>query len=264
MWKLFVAFMVISLFIVGNGETRRVKTPPQPVTAEVNQPETKTLPTKSVLPKHTHKASCEKTTAEPVQIICILDRSGSMSSLVEDTIGGYNTFLTKQKDNSGEAQVTTVLFDNEYELIADAVDLQEISELTNETYYARGTTALLDAIGRTVTTTLGRFEKDNICPEKRRVLVMIMTDGLENASREYSKATVKSLIEETTEKYHWNYIFMGANIDSVAEASSIGIKARHAMNYAPDRRGVHKTFDKMSEAAEDVRARGSVSEDWKE
>ena len=261
MYKILLTALVMFLFIAGSGETRtKIAEPPVP---EPEVIETK-KPVQNVLPKHKHKSSCEKTTAEPVQIICILDRSGSMSSLAEDTIGGYNTFLTKQKENSGAAEVTTVLFDNEYEMITDAVNLHEIEELTSETYYARGTTALLDAVGRTITSTLGKMEKENICPEKRRVLVMIMTDGLENASTEYSKATVKSLIEATTENYKWNYIFMGANIDSVKEASAIGIAPRHAMNYAADSKGVAKTFDRMSAAAEEVRESGSVSDNWKE
>ena len=246
MLKILIFALAIFIFIEGNAEARSV-----PVEEPVQE-------IKNVLPKHVHKATCKETAAEPVQIICILDRSGSMRNLAEDTIGGYNSFLAKQKENPGAAEVTTVLFDNEYELIADAVNLQEIGELTAETYYARGTTALLDALGRTITATLGRFEKENICPEKRRVLVMIMTDGLENASREYRKATVKNLIEETTEKYHWNYIFMGANIDSAQEASSIGISRKHAMDYAADSEGVAASFNKMSEAANEVRDSGSL------
>lgn len=255
MWKFFfVSLLMATTLLFGIGETRKkIEPPPQP---EVVVPEKPTKP--SVIPKHKHKDTCNDTTAEPVQIICILDRSGSMANLAEDTIGGYNSFLAKQKENSGAAEVTTVLFDNEYELIADSVNLKEVADLDSETYFARGTTALLDAVGRTITSKLSNMEKDGICPEKRRVLVMIMTDGLENASTEYKKATVKALIEETTEKYKWNYIFMGANIDSAQEASSIGIKPRHAMNYSADSAGVAKTFDRMNEAAEEVRESGSL------
>lgn len=243
MLRILVVVLAVFMFIAGNAETRSLPTEP-PVKPEI----------KNVLPKHEHKKTCEQTTAEPVQIICILDRSGSMASLAEDTIGGYNSFLAKQKENPGAAEVTTVLFDNEYELISDAVNLQEIENLTSETYYARGSTALLDAVGITITSTLGRFEKENICPEKRRVLVMIMTDGLENASTEYDRATVKSLIEETTKNYNWNFIFMGANMDSVAEASKIGISKRNAMNFSANRKGVAETFERMSEAADEARA----------
>ena len=243
MLRILVVVLAAFIFIAGNAETRSVPAEP-PVQPEI----------KNILPKHEHDAYCEKTTAEPVQIICILDRSGSMASLAEDTIGGYNSFLAKQKENPAAAEVTTVLFDNEYELIADAVNLQEIENLTSEEYYARGTTALLDAVGMTVTNTLGKMESKGICPAKRRVLVMIMTDGLENASREYSKATVKALIEETTKNYDWNYIFMGANMDSVAEASKIGINARNAMNFSADRKGIEDTLERMSEAADEARA----------
>jgi len=218
----------------------------------------------NVLPVHKHSAACEETDAEPVQIICILDRSGSMSNLAEDTIGGYNTFLEKQRQSPGKVEVTTVLFDNQYEKIADRVDLNEIEELTSEKYFARGTTALLDAIGMTLTDVAGKMEKEKICPEKRRVLVLIMTDGLENASVEYNKATVKSMINYTTENYKWNYIFMGANIDSVSEAESIGISGKHAMNYSASRKGVQRTFEKMDDAASAVRESGAVDEDWKD
>ncbi len=256
MWKIFlVAILMGTTLIFGIGETRKkvIDTPPEP---EVILPEKPTKP--NAILKHKHKDTCNDTTAEPVQIICILDRSGSMANLVNDTIGGYNSFLAKQKEKAGTAEVTTVLFDNEYELIADGVNLNEVADLDSETYYARGTTALLDAVGMTINNVFGKMEKNGICPEKRSVLVMIMTDGLENASREYNKKTVKSLIEETTEKYHWNYIFMGANIDSAQEASSIGISKRHAMNYSADSAGVAKTFDRMAEAADEVRENGSL------
>ena len=206
-----------------------------------------------VLLPHEHKESCELTAAEPVQIVCILDRSGSMQKLTGDVIGGYNSFLAQQRQEPGAAEVTTVLFDDKYEIIASAVDLQEAPDMTSSTYYARGTTALLDAVGKTIMETVGRMEKDGGCPAKRRVLFMIMTDGLENASREYDKATVKALIETTSNNYHWDYLFMGANIDSVAEAAAIGISADHAMSYAPDSAGVHESFSRMGEAAKEAR-----------
>lgn len=220
------------------------------------------LPVKQqTLPQHKHTANCDKTSAEPVQIICILDRSGSMSSLAADTIGGYNSFIEKQKKQSGKAEITTVLFDNQYEKIVDAVDLKDVRELTSTEYYARGTTALLDAVGMTITDTLGKMEREGICPAKRRVLIMIMTDGYENASKEYSKATVKALVEATTKDYDWNYIFMGANIDSVAEAGSIGISPKRAANYSHDSKGVERSFMQMDEAATEFRENGTVDKD---
>ena len=208
---------------------------------------------KNILSQHQHTANCEKTSAEPVQIICILDRSGSMHSLANDVIGGYNSFLQKQRQESGKAEVTTVLFDDQYEKISDAVDLQESKDLTSAEYFARGNTALMDAIGRTITETLGNMERNGVCPAKRRVLVLIMTDGLENASKEYDKSAVKALIESTTKEYGWNYEFIGANIDSAAEANSIGINADHAMNYEADSEGVLQSFERMGAAAKEVR-----------
>lgn len=233
-----------------------------PSSAQHAKPSKKTA--QRALPAHEHRTECETTAAEPVQIICILDRSGSMQNLAEDTIGGYNAFLEKQRKEPGEAEVTTVLFDDKYEKITDAVALKDAPELTSKEYYARGTTALLDAVGRTVTGALGQMEQKGVCPAKRRVIVLIMTDGLENASTEYDKASVKALIEGTTNDYHWNYIFMGANMDSVAEASSIGIQPRHAANYSANRSGIEGSFALMDAAAREVREKGSVSEDWKD
>ncbi|MBQ6975777.1 MAG: VWA domain-containing protein [Selenomonadaceae bacterium] len=246
-------FSVLALLLIGAAISTQARSLPPTETPTV---------TKNVLPEHKHTAACENTGAEPVQIICILDRSGSMQPLTEDVIGGYNSFLEKQKKEEGAAEVTTILFDDKYEKIADAVNLSSAENLTPSIYYARGNTALMDAVGRTITTTLGEMEKNNICPAKRRVLIMIMTDGLENASTEYSKARVKELIESTTKEYNWNYVFIGANIDSAAEANSIGIGARHAANYSPDSEGVRDSFNRMDEAAKDVRQKGSVSENW--
>ena len=261
MWKILLVSILTLMIYANTGETvKKVADPPVPE-PQITSPKHTEKPL-NVLPKHEHKKSCKETAAEPLRIICILDRSGSMASLASDTIGGYNSFLAKQKEK-GAAEVTTVLFDDKYQLIADGVNINEIEELTPAVYFARGTTALLDAVGKTVTSTLSKMEEQNICPERRRVLVMIMTDGLENASQEFSKGVVKSLIEETTEKYHWNYIFMGANIDSVKEASALGIAGNRAINYSADKKGVRRTFDKMSEAADEMRESGKVSDDWK-
>lgn len=254
MFRFLLAILFIMLTVCG----------PSPVSSAAEQEES--APDKTaqhILLPHTHKESCALTEPEPVQIICILDRSGSMQRLTNDVIGGYNSFLAQQRQEPGTAEVTTVLFDNRYEIIAKAVDLKEAPELTAKIYYARGTTALLDAIGRTIMETVSRMEEKEICPLKRRVLFMIMTDGMENASREYDKAAVKALIEATTNDYHWNYIFMGANIDSFAEASALGIHSDHAMNYAHDSEGVQESFARMNEAAKEVRESGAVDGNWK-
>ena len=124
-------------------------------------------------------------------------------------------------------------------------------------------TALLDAVGRTINSTLGKMKEEGICPAKRRVLFLIMTDGKENDSKEYSKADVKAMIEQASKEYNWNFIFMGANIDSASEARAIGIHADHAVNYAHNRQGVKKSFDMMDAAATEMRESGSVGEGWK-
>lgn len=235
---------VLMLLFVGQAYS---KTPP--VETPVKEP---------VQLTHKHTADCQKTQAEPVQIICILDRSGSMSNLAADTIGGYNSFIEQQKTKAGAAEVTTVLFDDQYEKISDATDINAVPELTSEQYYARGTTALLDAVGRTITETLSRLESKKICPAKRRVLVMIMTDGYENASKEFTKAKVKALVEATTKDYDWNYIFIGANIDAAAEAGGIGIDRKHAANYKPTSEGVQESFAIMRKATDEVREHGTL------
>ena len=242
---------VLMLLFVGQAYSKTLTVePPEQPTEEVKE---------QVTLMHKHTAECEKTTAEPVQIVCILDRSGSMSNLTADTIGGYNSFIEQQRTKAGMAEVTTVLFDDKYEKISEAVNLADVPELTSAQYYARGTTALLDAVGRTITETLSRMESEKICPAKRSVLIMIMTDGYENASKEFTKAKVKALVEGTTKEYKWNYIFIGANIDSAAEAGGIGINRRHAVNYAPTSRGVRDSFDVMNEAADEVRSTGTLN-----
>ncbi|MBR2216689.1 MAG: VWA domain-containing protein [Selenomonadaceae bacterium] len=252
MWKILLLTSAVLVALSSVSMARALPKPPAPPQAS------------ATLPEHKHTTDCDKTSPEPVEIICILDRSGSMQPVVDDTIGGYNSFLEKQKQEPGKAVVTTVLFDDQYEKIVDGVDLQKVPAMTNKEYYARGMTALLDAIGRTLTATAGKMEKEVICPEKRRVIVLIMTDGQENDSREYTKATVKNMIETAKEKYHWNFIFMGANIDSVAEAGAIGIAPQHAANYSHNRAGVQKSFAMMDAAAREVRETGSVDENWKE
>lgn len=214
--------------------------------------------------QHEHTSKCILTSVEPVQIICILDRSGSMRKVAEDTIGGYNTFIEKQKQKKGRAEVTTVLFDDRYEKIVDAKDIQKVPELTNKNYYPRGMTALLDAVGRTITGTMDKMNQNGICPAKRRVLFLIMTDGKENNSLEYTKADVKAMIDTASKEYKWNFIFMGANIDSVSEAAALGIGADHAVNYKHDAGGVRQSFSRMDAAASEMRDKGSVGESWKQ
>ena len=149
---------------------------------------------------------------EKVEIVFILDRSGSMGGLEKDTIGGYNSFINSKKDL--DAVLTTVLFDNKIEILHDRVDIKKVKKLTNKDYYVRGSTALMDAVG----ITMNKISKES---KGRKVIFVITTDGYENASREYTKSQIKEMIEK---KKDWEFLYLGANINSYDEASSIGIR----------------------------------------
>ena len=152
------------------------------------------------------------------EMVFVLDRSGSMSGLAADTIGGFNELIEKQKKIEGDAYVTTVLFDHEYEVLHDHVALGEVAPLTDKEYFARGSTALLDAVGRTINAVGARL---GATPEEERpahVVFVITTDGMENASREYTAKQVREMVEHQQQKYSWQFVFLGANMDAVSEA----------------------------------------------
>jgi uncharacterized protein YegL len=165
------------------------------------------------------------------ELVFILDRSGSMGGLESDTIGGFNAMLAKQQAELGEAYVTTVLFNNNYELLHDRIDIKAVRPITEKEYFVGGSTALLDAIGRTIhkIVSVQRHTADNYRAEK--VLFVIITDGEENASREYTSDNVKAQIEHQKEKYGWEFIFLGANIDAVDTAIRFSIAPDHAQSY---------------------------------
>lgn len=192
------------------------------------------------------------------QLVFILDRSGSMTGLESDTIGGFNSMLKKQKEEEGECIITTVLFDHEVELLHDRIDIRAVRPLTKQDYTVRGSTALLDAIGKTIHK-IGNAEK-NTAEEYRaeKVMVVIITDGEENSSRFYSLREVKHMIERQKERYGWEFIFLGANIDAVETATRFGIDRDMAVDYVPDAEGVELNFRMMSEAVASYRACGSV------
>lgn len=194
------------------------------------------------------------------ELVFILDKSGSMSGLEKDTIGGYNSMLEKQKAVEGECRITTVLFDNNYELFHDRIDIRAVSPITEKEYQVGGSTALLDAIGRTIHK-IGNAQKntdDDYRAEK--VMFIIITDGEENASREYSADKVKAQIERQKTKYGWEFIFLGANIDAVQTAGRFGIAPDRAVDYLADSAGTELNFKVMSAAVATFREAGTVDE----
>ena len=181
-----------------------------------------------------------------------------MHGLEQDTIGGFNSMLQKQKELDGECRITTVLFDNRYELLHDRIDIRAVSPMTEKEYQVGGTTALLDAIGRTVQKLVS--VQKNTAKEYRadRVLFVIITDGQENASQEYSSDKVKGMIQLEKEKYGWEFVFLGANIDAVETAGRLGISRDRAVDYVPDGAGTALNFQMMSETVAAFRETGAV------
>lgn len=188
------------------------------------------------------------------ELVFILDRSGSMSGLESDTIGGYNSLLNKQKKEEGEAYVSTVLFDDVSEVIHDRVPLSEIIPMTDKEYYVRGCTALLDAIGGAIhhIGNIHKYAREEDRPEK--TLFIITTDGMENASRRYNYEKVKQMIERQKEKYGWEFLFLGANIDAIAVAGRFGIDASRAVRYECDEKGTQVNYRVLNEAVSRVRS----------
>lgn len=198
------------------------------------------------------------------EIVFILDRSGSMAGLEDDTIGGFNAMIEKQKNEEGDACVSTILFDNYVEVIHDRVDIRKVRPMTRRDYYVRGCTALLDAVGRTIRHigNVHKYAREEDRPEK--TLFVITTDGMENASREYSYERVRRMIEHEKEKYGWEFIFLGANIDAAREAARFGITEDRAVNYHADSVGTAVIYEAVSEAVCNVRASRPMSDEWRQ
>ena len=197
------------------------------------------------------------------EIVFILDRSGSMSGLESDTIGGFNSMIEKQKNEPGECFVTTVLFDNAVETLHDRVKLSEIKKMTEKEYFVRGSTALLDAIGSTIKhiSNIHKYAREEDVPA--HTIFVITTDGMENSSREYSSDKVKKMIGKKKEK-GWEFIFLGANIDAVETARSFGIAKENAVNYHCDAKGTAINFACVGKAVSSMRAKGKMDESWRE
>ena len=197
------------------------------------------------------------------ELVFILDRSGSMCGLEEDTIGGFNSLIKKQRKQEGECIVTTVLFDDEIDTVHNRVPLKRIKAMTKEEYFVRGCTALLDAVGETITkidALRGDALRDQV-PHK--TMFVIITDGMENSSNKYTSAEVKRMIERQKEKYGWDFLFLGANIDAVETARAYGISENMASNYCADSQGTRKNFDAISEAVCSIRMDKKISAEWK-
>lgn len=197
------------------------------------------------------------------EIVFILDRSGSMSGLEADTIGGFNSMIERQKSAEGEALISTVLFDNLSEVIHDRVSVQDIKPMTRDDYTVRGCTALLDAIGGAIhhIGNIHKYARAEDVPE--HTMFVITTDGMENASRRYDSEKVKKMIERQKEKYGWEFLFLGANIDAVETARQFGISEDRAVNYHSDSEGTRLNYEVLSEAICSVRCSTPLSGDWK-
>ena len=198
------------------------------------------------------------------ELVFILDRSGSMAGLEGDTIGGFNAMMEKQKRESGETLVSTVLFDQDTQVIHDRVPLEKLGPLTEEEYYVRGSTALLDAVGGAIRHigNVHKYAREEDVPEK--TLFVITTDGMENASRRYDYDRVKDMIRRQQERYGWEFLFLGANIDAAREAGRFGIRPECAADYHADSRGTRVIYESLAQAVCQVRTCAApLQADWK-
>jgi uncharacterized protein YegL len=197
------------------------------------------------------------------ELVFILDRSGSMSGLESDTIGGYNSMLEKQKKEPGEAIITTVLFDDRYELLHDRINLRGIAPITDDDYFVRGSTALLDAMGKTINKIANahKHTAEDECPE--HVMFVITTDGMENSSREFSYDKISLMIEQQKNNFGWEFIFLGANIDALGTAERFGIGKDRATNFHADSEGTLLNYEVISETVSCFRTNRPISKNWK-
>ena len=197
------------------------------------------------------------------ELVFILDRSGSMSGLEADTIGGFNSMLEKQKRGPGEAYVSTYLFDNGPELVHDRIPVKDVPAMTDKVYFVRGCTALLDAVGGAIDhiRNIHRYARPEDVPE--HTLFVITTDGMENASHRYSAGQVKAMIEHEKAKYGWEFLFLGANIDAVTTAERIGISADRAAAFHNDSVGIATNYEAVTEAVTELRSSRPLAAGWK-
>ena len=199
------------------------------------------------------------------ELVFILDRSGSMGGLESDTIGGFNSMLAKQQAEPGECRITTVLFDNKYEVLHDRIDVKAVSPISDKEYYVRGSTALLDAIGTSISKIVGVQKNTSEDYRADKVLFVITTDGMENASHKFKYDKIKFMIERKKSKYNWEFIFLGANIDAVDVANRFGVARNRAQSFHNDSEGIALNYEAISETVRCFRAApagASISDDW--
>ncbi len=197
------------------------------------------------------------------ELVFILDRSGSMTGLEADTIGGFNSMIAKQKKETGEALVSTVLFDDKSAVIHDRLPLERVPPMTEREYYTLGCTALLDAVGGAIhhIGNVHKYARREDVPEK--TMFIIITDGYENASHRYDYETVRRMIQRQKKKYGWEFLFLGANIDAAKEAARFGIAADRAVDYKCDKAGTALNYDVIGDAVRSIRAAKQLGADWK-
>lgn len=188
------------------------------------------------------------------EIVCILDKSGSMGSVRMDAIGGFNQFLKDQKGLASEARLTTIFFDTDYKVFYDGENIQHVPELTTQSYVPGGWTALLDAIGKTINTVGARLSNTPEHERPSKVVVVILTDGEENSSKEFTKAQINDMITHQKNAYQWEFIYLAANQDAIKEAGAVGIDAAHAFNYVSDSAGTRDVYNSMSMSVTKARA----------
>ena len=197
------------------------------------------------------------------ELVMILDRSGSMRGLEEDTIGGFNSMIEKQRKEPGEALISAVLFDDRSEVIYDRVDIRQVETMTDAQYYVRGCTALLDAVGSAIhhIGNVHKYARKEDVPEK--TMFVITTDGMENASRRYSYEQVRKMIERQQNRYGWEFMFLGANIDVISEARKFGVDEEMAVEFLNDKKGTAVSYDAICGAVSNCRTYGAVPPTWK-
>ena len=198
------------------------------------------------------------------EIVFVLDESGSMSDLQDDTIGGFNSMIDVQKHKEGSAYVSTVLFNNDSKVVHDRVDINEVKKMTKDDYVPSGCTALMDALGDSIRhiANIHKYARKEDVPDN--TLFIIITDGMENASHKYSSADIKKLIKKQQEEYHWEFIYLAANIDAIDSATSYGINKDNAVNYESDSYGTKLNYETVGTVISSVRAQGTIDKDWKD